>query len=96
MSAVPKPSPALDPAQALGDGEDLQALHDLFGPRQVAVDHDRDHAAEAAHLAPGQLMLRMALQPRIIDLGHTGPTFEPARDRQGVLRMPRLPQRQTR
>ena len=41
----------------LGKGEDLNPLQHLFGARQVAVEDDRDHAAEAAdpHIAGRQM-----------------------------------------
>ena len=56
---------ALDAAQALGEREELAALEEALRPGEVGRKVERDHAAEAAHLARGERVLRMRRQARI-------------------------------
>src|SRR5256886_12016013 len=55
----------LDTAETLRQGEQLSPLHGPPGRFQAALHLERDHAAKARHLAPCQLALRIARQPRI-------------------------------
>src|SRR5437660_888997 len=67
---------------ATGPGPDeLQRVVEAEGA--LLVGHrERHHAAEARHLAPGQLVIRMAGQPGMEDPLHAAPLGEPARDPQ--------------
>ena len=45
---------ALDAAEALGEREQLRALEEALRAGEAALELDRDHAAEAVHLAPAR------------------------------------------
>src|SRR6185312_12344976 len=85
---------ALDPAQALGQREDLDPLEEAPRFGQAALELDRDHAAVAVHLAPGQLVLWMAGETRIVDAGHLRVARQMLGDRLRVDAMPLQPERQ--
>ena len=59
---------ALHAAEALGDVEDAERLHDLPGAGH-GPDVEGEHAAEPAHLAAGQFVARMAGQSGVVDGG---------------------------
>ena len=50
---------ALDAAQALGEGEHLTGRAETLRRREIALQLEADHAAEAAHLLARKRMLRM-------------------------------------
>src|SRR5579883_403983 len=58
---------ALDAAETLGQGEDLDALEEAPRRRQIAGELDRHHAAEALHLAARERVLRMGGKPGVVD-----------------------------
>src|SRR5665648_684585 len=53
------------PAKALGEGEEPQAADEGVRRLPAAGQRERDHAAETAHLAGGELVLRMVSQTRV-------------------------------
>src|SRR3954470_17643634 len=85
---------ALHAAETLGEREQMRVLEKAPSPRQIGLQHDRDHSAEGAHLFLREFMLRMLFQPRVINLFYLRFLLEPARDRQRVLAMPFHPQSQ--
>jgi hypothetical protein len=76
---------ALHAAEALGQGEDAAALQNAPGAFEVAIEDGGDHAAEAAHLAFRQLVLRVARQARVDHLRDVLPGLQPAGDGETVL-----------
>ncbi len=59
---------ALEPAEALGQGEDLDRLQKLARLVAPAPDVERDHAREAEHLPLGELVLRVGRETGVEDL----------------------------
>src|SRR6266508_6376761 len=55
---------ALDSAQALGEDPDVRAPDDL-NRLLLRLDEERDHAAEVAHLAGGDVVARVIRQSRV-------------------------------
>ena len=76
---------ALDAAEAFGKREDLHALEDAPGPREVAVEFHGDHAAEGMHLPPGEGVLGMAGEPGIDHPADVLPLLQPFGDGEAVL-----------
>ncbi|MNC17917.1 hypothetical protein D3C75_658090 [compost metagenome] len=75
---------AFHPAQRVGQHEDLQRLHQAVERGPIALDLHRHHRPATAHLPFAQLMLRVALQPRVIHLLDLRVAFEEARHLQGI------------
>ena len=74
----------LDAAEALGEAEELQPrLAKSSARARGPCEHERNHAAEAAHLALGQLVLRMRRQARIVDARDVVARCEKLGDRAG-------------
>src|ERR1044071_6532484 len=84
----------LDGAETLGKSKQADALEEALGAGEIAVEFGGDHAAEGAHLAPRDVVLRMALEAGIKDAADIPAPFEPFGDGNTVLRMPLHPQRQ--
>ena len=76
---------ALDAAETFGEREQLAALQEARRALEPALDAGGDDAAEAAHLALGEFMLRMRGEARIDHAVHARMGFEELRD----LRAPR-------
>lgn len=81
-------------AERLGAGEQLRALHRAPRRLRPTLHIDADHAAEAAHLALCQLMLRVRGKARVDDLVHRRMLLKPLRQLQRVLAMRAHPQMQ--
>jgi hypothetical protein len=75
----------LDAPERLRQREQLRASGDA--PRLgFSVAHlERDHPAKGAHLPLSERLLRMGLEPRVVDARHARVAFEESRDREGVL-----------
>lgn len=58
-------SQALDSSEGLGKDEDLQCLQELGNLLFSALDSEADHASEASHLLPCQLVVLVVLQARV-------------------------------
>src|SRR3546814_4472020 len=86
---------ALDAAQALGQGEDLDPLEKPPGLVEATLEEGGDHAARRVHLLLGEDVLGMALQAGIDHLGHLGMTGEILGHRHGVAAMAFHAQRQS-
>jgi len=85
-------------AERHGVVDDAELRAHALGRRQPvglgALELERHHAGEVLHLAPRQLVLRVALEARVVDPRHAGVGVEPARDRQRSLLMRLHPERQ--
>ena len=79
---------ALDATQALGQRKETTAFEKAFRSGKVRLEHDRDHAAECAHLSLGELVLRMRREPRVVNAGHFRVRGEPSAELVRVLAMP--------
>ena len=78
---------AFDAAEALGQREQLGALEEALGAGEVAVELDRDHAAEAVHLRAWRARAADGWRGRDRSRARTsGAALQPARDLQRVLR----------
>jgi hypothetical protein len=64
-------------------------------PGQIRLQDDRDHSPKGAHLAFGELVLRMLLETGIINLLHLWFILEKARNLHGILAMPFHAQRES-
>ena len=82
-----------DAAQAFGERHQPDAVQQPAGGFERA-ELERDHAAEAAHLAPGELVLRVRGEPRIVDVADLGVRGEELRERQTVGVVLHHPERQ--
>jgi len=71
---------AFDPTQAFRQSEQLTALQEPLGAREVALQHHGHDAAEAVHLTLGKCMLRMTFETGINHALHIAARFQPARD----------------
>ena len=78
---------ALDTAQTLAERDQLAALKEAYGAGQIGGEIEGDHAAEAAHLALGEFVLRMGFQAGVAHLPNLGMSLQPAGEFQGVLAM---------
>ena len=79
---------ALHAAQGLGHGEQAQRLEERARRRQAALDHEREHPAEALHLLARQRVLRVLRQAgpgQALDLGMAAQRF---RDQACILIVP--------
>src|SRR6516164_9412663 len=77
----------LDTAKAFSQGEYLRRLRDALGSLRAARGDEREHAAEAAHLAFCKLVTWMPGQARVVDLFDVGSGRKKCRDRARVLFM---------
>ena len=75
---------ALDAAEALGERPDPRA-GDEVDRLLLRLDEERDHAAEVAHLARGDLVARMVGQARVEHLDHARVLLEEGDDGARVL-----------
>src|SRR4051794_20750910 len=66
----------------------MSVLQKTPGPGQISLQDDRDHAAETAHLLLRKFVLRMLLEPRVINLLNLRLLLQPSRDFHRVLAMP--------
>lgn len=85
---------AFHAAERFGQGEQFGLLAETLGRVEAALEHDRDDAAEAGHLALGQCVLRVRGQAGVDHLLDRGVGFQPLRQRQRVLAMRAHAQRQ--
>src|SRR5581483_7769258 len=58
---------ALDAAETRPQSAELTAINDAARGLAGAADLEREKTAEATHLSPGKIVLRMAFQPGVID-----------------------------
>ncbi|MND58801.1 hypothetical protein D3C80_499710 [compost metagenome] len=75
---------AFHTAQALGQGKNAHALQKAFGTGQVAVEVHRNHPAKTPHLPPGQAVLGVRDQARVVNPCDLRLAFQPMRQFQGV------------
>ena len=73
---------AFGAAEARRDQEQLERVDELPRLLVVALDQERDDAAEAAHLLLGDRVIGMRLEAGIPDLFDLGMLLQEARDRQ--------------
>jgi hypothetical protein len=78
----------LDPAQRLGEREQLRGLDEHAGRALAAGEADGDHAAEAGHLGLRDLVARVRGQPRVDDLRDQVAGLERRADGERVLLVP--------
>src|SRR5919108_4354583 len=60
----------VDAAEAGRARTELERVHETRARLPPALDLEGDHPAEAVQLAPGELVLRIALQAGVEDAGH--------------------------
>jgi hypothetical protein len=75
----------LDSTQALGEGEDTESPDKGVDIVSCALERERDHTAEAAHLALGKRVVGVALEAGIVDVAHAGMALEELGDALRVL-----------
>src|SRR5437763_6476742 len=78
---------AFDTAQAFGERKQMRVFEKAARAGEIGFQDDRHHAAESAHLFLRQLMLRMLLESRIINLLDLRFLLEPTRDLKRIFAM---------
>ena len=71
-------------AEAFGERKQLGALEKALGAGEIAVQFDRDDAAERRHLCLGERVLGMAFEAGVDHPAHVGTGFQPLGERESV------------
>src|SRR3977135_2835869 len=85
---------SLDAAQAFRERKEMRVLKETPCALEIGFQNHCDHAAEAAHLGAGEVVLWMRLEPGIKDGLDVRLFLQPARDLDRVPTMPFHPQRE--
>ena len=72
-----RPGDGLDRAEVGGAMRVAQPRQHALDRLEAAVEHEAEHAAEAAHLPPGHVVMRMCRQPGVVNGRHRGLGLQP-------------------
>src|SRR4051794_32409439 len=85
---------AFHAAQTFCQGKEMRVLQESTRPCEIRFQNNRHHSAERSHLLLRELVLRMLVEARVINLLDLRLLLEPARDLEGVLAMTFHPKRE--